>query len=163
MATLRELPQALSSRASTTTRAGRDPDLLPDLHVTRKHPYLPTARGIRCALTGHSESQSRFLGARACFDPNEQTSRLPTARGSRSASTAMRPVGQLHFRVVVTKSVETTAPPGGGAAPPGWGGAHLGHVFRGQVLTDRRSSPGYDELQYSVVSSAQPHVFLLAC
>ena len=37
-------------------------------------------------------------------------------------------VGQLHFRVVVTKSVETSA-----WRPPRRGGAHLGHVFRGQA------------------------------
>ena len=43
-------------------------------------------------------------------------------------------VGQLHFRVVVTKSVETSAPPGGEGGPSRRGGAHLGHVFRGQTL-----------------------------
>ena len=45
------------------------------------------------------------------------------------------PVGCFRFRVVVTKSVETSAPPPGGRRPPPEGGAHLGHVFRGQRAT----------------------------
>ena len=62
--------------------------------------------------------------------PDEQTSRLPTARGSRSASTAKCPVGQLHFRGRLQKLWE---PQRGRSPPGGGGGAHLGHVFRGQV------------------------------
>jgi len=69
-------------------------------------------------------------------DPDEQTSRLPTARGSRSASTAM--VSVLWGASLPCGGYKKLGnlrggrcPPGGGAAPPG-GGGHLGHVFRGQ-------------------------------
>ena len=48
---------------------------------------------------------------------------FPQPRGSEVRPQPKCPVGQLHFRVVVTKSVETSAPPGGGGGPPGGGGA----------------------------------------
>ena len=77
-------------------------------------------------------------------EPDEQTSRLPTVRGSRSASTAMVSVlwGASLPCGGYKKLGNLRCPPGGGAAPPG-GGGHLGHVFRGQVCTRGIStSPG---------------------
>ena len=91
---------------------------------------------------------------RKCYriHSDEQTSRLPTARGSRSASTAISVLWGSFTSVwwlqKVGKPQRGAFPPPEGGRPPPEGGAHLGHVFRGQVSWWGASLPcgGYKKL-----------------